>query len=78
VHTYDITKTVSAKKGGTREFAEAVVKRLGQTPQILKSVKYQNVPSQAGATKAVVSERVRSKKELVGVDVFLDWDKGSQ
>ena len=78
VHTYDTYKEgISKEKVGTKEFAQAVAQRLGQTPQILKSVKYRNVPSKAVATEAVVSKRVRSKKELVGVDVFLDWDKGS-
>jgi isocitrate dehydrogenase len=78
VHTYDIYKEgISKEKVGTKEFAEAVVKRLGQPPQILKSVNYQNAPSTAVATKAVVSGRVRSQKVLVGVDVFLDWEKGS-
>src|SRR5881296_1643788 len=44
VHTYDIFKEgVSREKVGTREFAEAVVKRLGQTPQILKAVKYKEL-----------------------------------
>ncbi len=77
VHTYDIYKDgISKDKVGTKEFAAAVVKRLGETPQILKSVKYQNVPGKTSAPEAV-SERVRSKKELVGVDVFLDWNKGS-
>ena len=76
VHTYDIFKEgISKEKVGTKEFADAVVKRLGETPQILKRVKYQKAPSQADV--ATVSERTRAKKELVGVDVFLDWTKGS-
>src|SRR5512145_175253 len=41
IHTYDIyDEKVSKQKVGTREFAEAVVERLGQTPQILKARKY--------------------------------------
>jgi isocitrate dehydrogenase len=41
VHTYDIYKDgVSKEKVGTREFAEAVVKRLGQRPETLKAVSY--------------------------------------
>src|SRR5215813_14179593 len=41
VHTYDIfDESVSKQKVGTREFARAVVERLGQTPQILKARKY--------------------------------------
>src|SRR3989442_1341952 len=46
VHTYDIYKEgVSKEKVGTKEFAEAVVKRLGETPQILKPVKYKELDS---------------------------------
>jgi len=78
VHTYDIFKEgISKEKVGTKEFAEAVVARLGQTPRILKSVQYQQVPSKVEAGEAAVSKRTKAKKELVGVDVFLDWDKGA-
>jgi isocitrate dehydrogenase len=38
IHTYDIyDEKVSKQKVGTKEFAEAVVERLGQMPQILKA-----------------------------------------
>src|SRR5437762_7404347 len=41
VHTYDVyDEKVSKQKVGTKEFAEAVVERLGQTPQILGPRKY--------------------------------------
>src|SRR5678810_746115 len=41
VHTYDIfTEGISKEKVGTKEFAEAVVERLGQMPQLLKPRKY--------------------------------------
>ena len=75
VHTYDIyDEKVSKQKVGTKEFAEAVVERLGQTPQILKARKYsKGEESLARAT----SEKPAPKKELVGVDVFLDWTRGS-
>src|SRR6188474_1152737 len=43
VHTYDIFKEgVSREKVGTREFAQAVVARLGQKPEKLKSVSYKS------------------------------------
>lgn len=76
VHTYDTyDESVSKQKVGTKEFAEAVVARLGQKPEILKVVKYAKPESQ----KAAPSSRsvAASKKDLVGVDVFLDWSKGS-
>lgn len=73
IHTYDIfDDTVSKQKVGTREFAEAVVARLGQKPQQLAPVSY------AGAGKMQVPtadlKRRTGKKELVGVDMFLDFE----
>src|ERR687895_2481610 len=41
VHTYDIYKEgVSKQKVGTREFADAVIARVGQKPETLKAVSY--------------------------------------
>ena len=41
IHTYDIfTEATSKEKVGTKEFAEAVVKRLGLKPEKLKEAKY--------------------------------------
>jgi len=78
VHTYDIyDESVSKLKVGTKEFADAVIERLGQVPQIVKAAKYQAAeggnPEGAGASAA----KLAPKKELVGVDVFLDWTSGS-
>src|SRR5919202_1421042 len=51
VHTYDIYKEgVSKQKVGTKEFAQAVVARLSQTPQTLKAVKYNAGGGQATST----------------------------
>jgi len=73
IHTYDIyDEKVSKQKVGTKEFAEAVVARLGQTPQILNARKYRKGEESHAATS---SKPVQ--KELVGVDVFLDWTSGS-
>ena len=54
IHTYDIyDEKVSKQKVGTKEFAEAVVARLGQTPQILKARKYsKGEESHASATSS--------------------------
>src|ERR1700752_5240257 len=74
-HTYDIyDEKVSKQKVGTKEFADAVIQRLGQSPQILKAAKYQK--PEAHAARASVSKPA-PKKELVGVDVFLDWTQGT-
>jgi isocitrate dehydrogenase len=71
IHTYDIFKEgVSKSKVGTKEFAEAVISNLGENPKIFKPVSYAsntmlNLPKYIRKTAAV--------KQLVGVDVFVDW-----
>ncbi len=77
VHTYDIFRDgVSKEKVGTKEFAQAVIARIGQKPSTLKPVEYHDFDVKmlphydyANITKA--------KKELVGVDVFLHWTDGT-
>ncbi|MFN3322012.1 MAG: NADP-dependent isocitrate dehydrogenase [Bryobacteraceae bacterium] len=76
VHTYDIfTEGVSTQKVGTKEFAQAVVARVGQKPEKLKAVSYTSAPKQTVEAKA--STRAAVVKGIVGVDVFLDWDNGT-
>jgi isocitrate dehydrogenase len=73
VHTYDIYRDgVSRQKVGTREFADAVISRMGEKPAQLNPVSYRQVHFKiaAGPAKTV------KKKDLVGVDVFLDWTNG--
>src|SRR5579884_1160925 len=72
IHTYDIYKEgVSKQKVGTREFAQAVVERLGQKPEQLKAVTYHEArPTPAARDTAAVP---KARKKLVGVDVFVDW-----
>jgi isocitrate dehydrogenase len=79
VHTYDIfDEGVSKQKVGTKEFANAVVERLGKRPNTLKAVTYKQEDSAAEVYgETIVMERSDTKKDLVGVDVFLDWLKGS-
>jgi isocitrate dehydrogenase len=75
IHTYDIyDDKVSKQKVGTKEFADAVIERLGQVPQILKARKYSKGEE---SHSSVASDRKAPQKELVGVDVFLDWTSGS-
>jgi len=77
IHTYDIyDEKVSKQKVGTKEFADAIIERLGERPKILKAVAYKKSMDAATTAPATQSAHV-SKKELVGVDVFLDWTKGS-
>ncbi len=80
IHTYDIYDAgVSKEKVGTREFAEAVVKRLGQTPETLKAVAYKAGEDGANASAASDSAagHAAPDKATVGVDVYLDWTDGS-
>lgn len=78
VHTYDMYKEgISKEKVGTKEFAEAVVARLGQKPETLKPVSYAANVVESGDAKPIYTIREPQKKDLVGVDVFLDWWKGT-
>lgn len=52
IHTYDIfAEGVSKQKVGTKEFADAVIARLGQEPQTLKAVHYIAAPKLASKEK---------------------------
>src|SRR5918993_1573949 len=79
IHTYDIYKEgVSKEKVGTREFAEAVVARIGQKPQTLKAVSYKAGEGGQGASAGGASGAAADAgKETVGVDVYLEWAAGS-
>ncbi len=78
IHTYDIYEDGKSKeKVGTKEFAEAVAQRMGQNPQTLKAATYKAASDAAEVVKESKPQRARAKKDLVGVDVFLDWTKGS-
>ena len=69
IHTYDIFKEgVSKEKVGTKEFAEAVVARLGQEPSTLKVSKY--VEHQDKTSEPTFAT---AKSELVGVDVYVEY-----
>lgn len=77
IHTYDIYKEgVSKELVGTKRYAEAIIERLGQKPDILKAVEYKQSEIKTVETKKA-SEIKMSKKELVGVDVFIHWKKGT-
>jgi isocitrate dehydrogenase len=71
IHTYDIFREdISKEKVGTKEFGDAVIARLGQEPRQLKPVHYK-AASAAPETKVRLAPPV--KRELVGVDVYVDW-----
>jgi isocitrate dehydrogenase len=69
IHTYDIFKEgVSKEKVGTKEFAQAVIARLGQKPTQLTHVNYDT--AHVMNLKPYV-RRAPAKKEIVGVDIFV-------
>jgi isocitrate dehydrogenase len=72
VHTYDVyTEGVSTVKVGTKEFAAAVIARLGQKPNILKPVTYAHRPPAVAV--AAQAARPAVAMELKGIDVFVYW-----
>lgn len=73
VHTADIYQIgVSSRIVGTQEFAEAVVANLGNRPRRLKPVAFHVLEEEKLAK--VTPPSPDFKKELLGVDVFLDWN----
>src|SRR5450631_3670421 len=72
VHTYDIFQEgVSKQKVGTKEFAEAVVARLGKTPHTLKAVHYSDAP--AKKEHAGEARQAAAKVAVEGIDVYVAW-----
>lgn len=72
IHTYDIfVEGVSKQMVGTKEFAAAIINNLGKKPVHLTPVSYSN------QTTLKLPKYVRKpgpKKELAGVDVFVQWN----
>jgi len=76
VHTGDIYKEeLSKERVGTKAFGEAVITRLGQLPEHFSPVSYAEAPRPIRAEKTNV---IREVKELVGVDIYLDWTGDSK
>jgi isocitrate dehydrogenase len=77
IHTGDIYQEgLSAKKVGTQEFAQAVIARIGQTPSQMTPASFgkdSNAPMDVA-----LRPKPKAKKELIGVDMFLDWDQDNR
>jgi isocitrate dehydrogenase len=70
VHTYDIfTEGQSKRKVGTKEFAQTIVKFLGEKPSHLPIISYQDTSKIA----PLVTEHFHKKeqRELIGTDIFI-------
>ncbi len=73
IHTYDIFQEgVSRQKVGTKEFSLAVSQRMGEEPKKLSPVKYESEAPLNLIYKK--SSAPKAKKELIGVDVFVQED----
>jgi isocitrate dehydrogenase len=71
IHTADIaSENYTQQRVGTQGFAKAVIERLGQSPRRFK-------PLVAAADNTPISIQLKPAqpvhKELMGMDVFLDW-----
>lgn len=72
IHTYDLFKEgISTEKVSTSGFADAVIARVGQQPEKLKAITYNK--DSKHTIQGSFKPTVPTKKELVGVDVFLHW-----
>jgi isocitrate dehydrogenase len=71
IHTADIYREgLSWRQVGTTAFTDAVIERLDQEPDQFPKAHYQQRPILVRAHPAPLE-----RKELVGVDVFLDWSE---
>lgn len=76
IHTGDIYRDDTSKeKASTERFTQAVIERLGQKPSTMTPVSYPSDDNQKEKPKPATL--VTAKKELVGVDLFIEWDKGN-
>lgn len=74
IHTGDIYDAgLSKVKVGTQDFATAVIERLGQTPEKFKTIDYGQGGGK-GMKLPPLKPRVEQDKQLVGADIFLDWE----
>ena len=68
IHTHDIySEAQSKKRAGTREFAQAVAERLGESPRRLNPVHYRT----EALRLPVYRRKEPARRTRVGVDVFL-------
>ncbi len=72
IHTIDIYREgFSQQRAGTQAFAQAVIERLGQSPQFLPPAHFHS----SGVRMPPLQSSPPCCKALVGVDIFLEWDE---
>ncbi len=74
IHTADLFRPeLSDAEVGTEGFTQAVIDRLGETPNRLRPVHYR-----PGGIRVDAEQVPPSEKRLVGVDVFIDWSEAGR
>jgi isocitrate dehydrogenase len=74
IHTADIFQPATSRRQvGTHDFSTAIIERLGTQPRQLSPVSFS-----AGGIHVAVDIPAPANKQLVGVDVFLDWREGTR
>ena len=73
IHPADIyNEETSKEKVGTEAFTKAVIKNLGHEPERLPKVHYEKPKEKKVKLKAKALQP-KAKKQLVGVDIFVEW-----
>jgi len=79
IHTGDIYQAgISKQRVGTQEFAQAVIERLGQEPNSMTPAKFLSQTGDDHSGTIKLKERKPAVKELIGLDVFIDWKEGTR
>ena len=73
IHTYDIFREgVSQVKVGTKEFADAVIERIGKKPTHLQSVHYHQLPMpKASKIEENLHKERKKEKKIIGCDITI-------
>ena len=77
IHTPDLRSDLSSHHVGCSAFADAVIARMGQTPQSFAAVSYEDAPMPTHSAKPLYTRAAPAVKKLVGVDVFVHMATGN-
>lgn len=78
IHTADIYSKESTEKVGTQAFTKAVIDRLGQSPERLPVKQFKASAKIPQTDKQSFDNSGRKAKQLMGIDIFLHWNKDSR
>lgn len=77
IHTGDIYKEGMSKQlVGTTAFTDALIERLGKLPEKMEPVQFADNINRINPSQWHLMQSVE-KKNLIGVDIFLDWSAGT-